>query len=257
MSVNKLYKLLDLIKTKYYMKFKQKTFKGEKYNINYLLEENPNSDILIVVFTACTKVGQKARYNYVRTVENYNYNKLFILDDFGFDNRGAYYLGKNKDFKIQEDVSSLISLISSKLNINKEIFIGSSKGGYAAFYFGIDRKNSTIIAGAPQYNLGDYLNLPGHKEILKYIMGDINEDSIKYLNTLLEDKLYNSISNNNEIYLHYSDKEETFDTDLKFLVNKLNSLNYNCIYDKHDYKEHANLTLFFPQFIKDVLNKYK
>ncbi|MEN8435584.1 hypothetical protein NX821_002800 [Clostridium septicum] len=76
MSINKFYKLLDLMKTKYYMKFKQKSFKGKKYTINYLLDKNKSSDILLVVFTSCTKKGQKARYNYIRTLENFKVNKL-------------------------------------------------------------------------------------------------------------------------------------------------------------------------------------
>lgn len=129
--VNKVNKIIDILKTKIYMIFKQKEYKGDKYNIKYVFENN-NSDKLLIVFTACTKKGQKARYNYIRTVENYKINKLFILDDFGFDNRGAYYLGKDKDFKIQEDVRSLISKVVKDFNIKDEVYIGSSKGGYAA-----------------------------------------------------------------------------------------------------------------------------
>lgn len=256
MIINKFYKLLDLIKTKFYMKFKQKSFKGEKYPINYLLHKNNSSDILLVVFTSCTKKGQKARYNYLKTLEKFNVNKLFILDDFGFDGRGAYYLGKDKDFKIQSDVSSLIASISNNLNIKKEIFIGSSKGGYAALYFGLDRNNSVIISGAPQYKLGNYLSLPGHEEILQYIMGDTDKASIDYLNNLLEDKLTYNCNNKNEIYIHYSTEEETFKPEIEPLLNKIKSLNLNYSFDIHNYKNHSDLTLFFPQYIKDTLNKY-
>lgn len=91
--MNKVDKLLDLMKAIIFSKFKQRVFKGERYDIKYVLERNKNSKDLIIVFTSCTKVGQKARYNYVRTLDKYKCNKLFILDDFGFDKRGAYYLG--------------------------------------------------------------------------------------------------------------------------------------------------------------------
>lgn len=256
MSINKFYKLLDLMKTKYYMKFKQKPFKGKKYTINYLLDKNKSSDILLVVFTSCTKKGQKARYNYIRTLENFKVNKLFILDDFGFDGRGAYYLGKDKDFKIQLDVSSLIDSVSNDLNIKKEVFIGSSKGGYAALYFGLNRTNSIIISGAPQYRLGNYLSLPSHEEILQYIMGDTKEYSIDYLNKLLEDKLNSTCNNKNKIYLHYSTEEETFEPEIEPLINKIKELNLDHSFDIHNYKNHSDLTLFFPQYIKDILSKY-
>lgn len=58
----------------------------------------------------------------MRTVEKYDVNKLFILDDFGFDGRGAYYLGKDKDFKIVEDVKSLINSICNKIKPKRSLY---------------------------------------------------------------------------------------------------------------------------------------
>lgn len=236
------------------MWFKQKEYSESNYKIKYVLEKN-NSDKLLIVFTACTKKGQKARYNYIRTVEGYNYNKLFILDDFGFDNRGAYYLGKNKDFKIEEGIRNLIENITTNLNIKQEVYIGSSKGGYAALYFGIERENSIIITGAPQYNLGNYLAIPDHKEILEYIMGDVTEDSINILNNLMKNKINNNKENNSKIFLHYSTEEETFESDLKFLVQDLNNSKFDISYDKRNYKNHSELTQFFPKYIQSILDK--
>ena len=57
--MNKVNKLIDILKTKAYMKFKQKEYKGNKYNIKYVLEKN-NCDKLLIVFTACTKKGSKS-----------------------------------------------------------------------------------------------------------------------------------------------------------------------------------------------------
>ena len=113
--MSKISKAIDLLKTKYKMAMKQKVYQGEKYKVKYILEENKNSEVLLILFTSCTAKGQKARYNYMRTVEKYDVNKLFILDDFGFDGRGAYYLGKDKDFKIAEDVQGLINSICNKI----------------------------------------------------------------------------------------------------------------------------------------------
>lgn len=252
----KVSKFLDLIKAKYMVIFKQKIYKGEKYNIKYVFEENKNSEDLVILFTACTKVGQKARYNYVKTVENFKCNKLFILDDFGFDFRGAYYLGKNKDFAIESDVNSLINKIEEVVRAKKMIFMGSSKGGYSALYFGLPRRDSIIIAGAPQYKLGSYLNLPGHKKILEYIMGDDSRESIEFLDNLMKGVIKSNKENNNYIHLHYSNKEETYESDLKPLIEEINKYKFNKFYDIHNYENHSDLTRYFPAFAKDILKKY-
>ncbi|WP_411169359.1 hypothetical protein ACH36K_02115 [Clostridium sp. MB05] len=251
--MNKVNKLIDLMKTKYLMKFKQKTYMGNNYKVNYLLERNSKSKDLLIIFSACTKIGQKARYNYIRTLDEFKCNKLFILDDFGFDGRGAYYLGKDNDFKIEEDVRALINKISEEIKPVNEVYIGSSKGGYAALYFGLERESSNIITGAPQYKLGDYLNLPNHKNILKYIIGDCSDEGIKKLNNLMRDKLYLNRDNNNSIYIHYSTKEETYESDIKPLLDEVNSVKLTAYHDKEDYSSHAELTLFFPSYIKDIL----
>lgn len=251
--INKFNKAIDLLKTKYLMKFKQKTYVGNKYKINYLLEKNNKSKDLLIVFSACTKIGQKARYNYIRTLDDFKCNKLFILDDFGFDGRGAYYLGKDNDFKIEEDVRALINKIVNEINPKNEIYIGSSKGGYSALYFGMERKNTNIIVGAPQYNLGDYLNLPNHQSIMEYIMGDCSSSSIEQLNILMRDKLDSNKENNNKIYIHYSTEEETYDSDIKPLLEKLDELDINTYKDAKKYSSHAELTLYFPEYIKDSI----
>ncbi|VYU55239.1 hypothetical protein [Clostridium tertium] len=253
--ISKFNKGIDLLKTKYLMKFNQKTYLGNKYKINYLLEKNSESRDLLIVFSACTSLGQKARYNYIRTLDGFKCNKLFILDDFGFDGRGAYYLGKDKDFKIEEDVMALIKKIAEEINPKNEIYIGSSKGGYSALYFGLERKNSHIITGAPQYNLGDYLNLPNHQHIMEYIMGDCSDESINKLNNLMKDKLILNKDNNNSIYIHYSTEEETYDSDIKPLLDQMKNINLRVNHDIKDYSSHAELTLFFPDYIKNTVKK--
>ncbi len=108
------------------------------------------SNKLIVIFSSCTRPGIKARYNYMNTLKYTKANQLFILDDYGEDQRGVYYLGLNQDFKIQKATKSLIDYIVDKDNISEIDFVGSSKGGYAALLFGLDYPNARIITGAPQ-----------------------------------------------------------------------------------------------------------
>ncbi|WP_411167634.1 accessory Sec system protein Asp2 [Clostridium sp. MB05] len=235
------------------MAFKQKVYIGKKYKIKYLFENNSKSKDLIIIFTSCIKPGQKARYNYIRTLDNFECNKLFILDDFGFDGRGAYYLGKDNDFDIEKDLESLINSVITNLNPDKKIFLGSSKGGYAALYFGIKYNKSIIISGAPQYILGNYLNYPNHRNILKYIMSDTNLSSIELLNNLLRNNLEKYNNNDSTIYLHYSTNEETYDSDISVLIKDMKTFGIQTYYDIHTYNNHSDLTNFFPEFIKSTL----
>lgn len=54
-----------------------------------MLDTVKESQDLVVIFSACTSVGILARYNYVRTLKNFQCNKLFILDDISEDKRGG------------------------------------------------------------------------------------------------------------------------------------------------------------------------
>ena len=84
-------------------------------------------------------------------------------------------------------------------------------------------------------------------------MGDSRSESINILNNLMKNQIYKNKDNNNKIFLHYSTEEETFDSDLKFLVDDLNKNKLNVCYDKQIYKNHSDLTLFFPEYIKCIL----
>ena len=123
-----------------------------------------------------------------------------------------------------------------------------------ALYFGIERINSVIITGAPQYMLGNYLALPNHQQIHEYIMGDCSKESIDNLNLRMGKVLdINKNNNNNNIYIHYSTEEETYVSDIKPLLENLENLNINKRLDKNDYKNHSDLTRYFPRYIQKIL----
>lgn len=244
--------------TKLKMLYKEKHLKSNGINLKYILEKNRNSKDLIVVFSGMPRPGMKARYNYMRTLKDVKVNKLFILDDFGFDGRGAYYLGKNRDFNIERAVLELIPKIKSDLSIEKTIYCGSSKGGWAAMYFGMRDKNSIIIAGGLQYRLGHRLTVV---EILRtntmsYIMGENYTDAdVDYLNDLLKNVIEENRNNDNKIYLHYSDSESTYDRYMIYLLEDLNNLGIPYDEDIAHYKSHNEIAFYFPPFLSETLNK--
>ncbi|WP_062320399.1 hypothetical protein [Halolactibacillus sp. JCM 19043] len=112
----------------------EKVFDSER-KVKYLFQKSyKKSDELIIVFSAFHSKGTRPRYNYVRTLEGFNANKLFILDDFGA--RGSYYLCENRDFSIERSVSALIQEIINQYKIKKVMSCGSSKGGMPLYIMG-------------------------------------------------------------------------------------------------------------------------
>jgi hypothetical protein len=255
-QIRRLNKYVEYFETKFKIFSEEKNYFGFGYRLKYILEKN-NSDELIIVFSACTRQGIKARYNYNRTLKDVKANKLFILDDFGYDGRGAYYLGHNNDYKIEKLCKRLINELKIKLNVKKTIYVGSSKGGYAALLFGLPDKGSTIIAGAPQYKLGDYLNSEAYREnCLKYIVGEeINDNKIDFLNNLLHKEILSFKDNNNKIYLHYSIEEHTYKEHVKYLLQDLKRESINCNSDIARYKDHGDISLYFPKYLITIINK--
>lgn len=244
-------KYIEYLSTKIKVYFKENKYNKEGCNIKYILEKE-KSDILIVIMSSCTRPGIKARYNYNRTLKNIKVNKLFILDDFGNDSRGSYYLGKKNMVNIEDCVRELIFKVKKELNIKRSIYVGSSKGGYAALYFGLDDDNSNIIIGAPQYYLGSYLE-DRHPQVLEFIMGDTEEKGIVYLNNLLSNKILSN-KYNGKVFIHYSTEEHTYEEHIKYMLNDLKENQVNININEGKYRCHADVSKYFPKYLIDSIN---
>lgn len=251
--MNKIKKYYDYIYNKLYLLLREKTYVHDNIGIKYIFEKH-QSDVLCIVFSACTRKGIKARYNYIRTLKKYKVNKLFILDNYGFDSRGAYYLGQNGKFDIEKVVEELIEKIKRETNSNECIFLGSSKGGYAALYFGMNFNNSKIIVGAPQYFLGNYLKGDANQHILEYIMGDKSDESINYLNKLLHKKITSSI-NRYSIYIHCSKEEHTYKNHISYLIEDLKENSRYVETEILNYREHNEVGVYFPRYLCKILDR--
>lgn len=249
-------KLIEYLITKIYVLRNEKVFRFNKYRIKYLFERQ-ESDCLIIVFTAFTRVGIKARYNYRRALKKYKCNKLFILDDFGFDKRGAFYLGENKDLTISFGVKKLIEDKIAELKCSKRIYLGSSKGGYCALYFGMDDDDGIIMVGSPQYYIGNFLK--SFQKTMSYIMGDYSKESVDYLNSLLPNKIKSKKNSNIKVYLHSSKNEHTFKEHIQGLINDIRKNNIALETEILNYNNHSDVGKYFPPFfmkkIDNILGK--
>lgn len=183
-------KIISIIKKNalsLYLKIKEKTYYSNGTRLKYLFYKR-NSNILVVCFSAYNK--DKAVYNYVRSLKNFDVSRLYIKDDFGPNGTGSYYLGENAKGNVEKAV---IELIKKKTPSNSNgrpvvVFVGSSKGGYAALNFSVEFENSYAVVGAPQYKLGSHLNEPFFHPMLKDIIGEITQERISQLDNHIAEK---------------------------------------------------------------------
>lgn len=249
----KIYQMYKKIYYSFYVKIKEEKFK----NLKYILKKADNN-ILIVIFSGFPGTS-RAKYNYINTLRDCVCNQLFILDNFGYKQRGSYYLGENGEWFLVEEINNLIQNIIQKLNIKHIITAGSSKGGTSALFYGIKCQADVSIIGAPQYYIGDYLNTDNHKEILNGIIGNRMEkrQAIRILNEYVGDAVKKSRAPHPIIYIHYSYLEHTYDEHIKFMINDLKENKFDVIEDnKYSYEKHSDVASFFPRFLQNTVSSY-
>ena len=244
-------KLLPIIRKLFILiriKFEEKKY----YHLKYVFLKSDNSKKLIVVFSAFSAMGKPLRYNYMETLKDVNVNKLFILDSFGYNNAGSYYLGSGGIFSVPKEVIELINKLKEENKVEEIITAGTSKGGTAALFYGLKINADKVIIGAPQYHIGDYLNSEKHRPILEGICGDTSQKSVDRLNSLIKNEVFThqqeSIKPN--IYIHYSPYEHTFKEQIKDMLVDLKVCGYK-VYEDNDYfyKEHSDVGKYYQPFL--------
>jgi len=228
-------------------------FKGET-EVKYLFQKSINpSKTLIVVFSAFGTKGQPPTYNYVRTLEGYNCNKLYILDDFGC--RASYYLCENRNFHIERSVISLINKIIHENDINQVISCGSSKGGYAAIYYGIKYNFDSVIAGSPQYLLGTYLFDGGPlSDVSSFISGGSEEQDKVFMDTIMKHMIRDSNSSAT-VNVHVGRGEYHYNIHVKPLIEELGKKRIKYDLDLGNYTKHSDVAKHFPVYLKKRIAK--
>ena len=250
----KINKIIEYCTTKIKLVIEQKKYTENGITYKYIFKEK-SEDVLIVILSSCTRKGIKARYNYMRTLKNIKASQLFILDDFAKDHRGGFYIGSNFKFDEEKVVIDLIKSYVDKYGKKKLIFCGSSKGGYAALNLGLCFPNANLIVGGPQYFLGDYLVASGNTDTLEHIIGDKTEEKIQILNSYLKNRVqFNKYIDSQKIYIHFSNKEHTYEEHIKYLMEELYANGYNVTSDVASYENHSDISYYFPEFLVKNIN---
>ncbi|NEG89963.1 hypothetical protein [Bifidobacterium aerophilum] len=261
--MKKLSKYIEFATTLLKQAVQERKFRYGNTTLKYMYQPCKGSNRLLVVFSACTRPGLPARYNYMRTLKNIPVNKLFILDDFGEDHRGGYYLGAYPGFEMEKATKTLIDSFLKRPEIKKVCFGGSSKGGWAALNFGVQYAGrglgAEIITGAPQFWLGTYLQAPGGLITLESIAVSKNADVVAKVSDVLDIYLKKNIEANQfakeqHIYIHYSTQEHTYKEHIKDLLKVLRECGFNLVEDVKDYENHGDVSLYFPAFFVSSIN---
>ena len=239
---------------KLYVKIMEKSYKYTKNrSIKYLFFRKKQSDSLIICFSAFPGEGNgSSKYNYLKTLNFVNSNRLYILDDFGYQRVGSYYLGENGKLDLDQYVINLINYIIGKYNISKVYTLGSSKGGTAAIYFGTIIDADMILAGAPQYFIGKYLNSNDYnKKILYGILGNnINDDDISNLDDKVRDVIIKSKNKKTKYVINFSKKEHTYDEHIKYMIEDLLKCKKDVVLEESNYDIHSDVGFVMPNLFK-------
>lgn len=252
----KIRKYYEFIITKIKLLLHQKKYKQDNVTVKYMYKAVPGSNDLVVVLSSCTRKGIRARYNYMRTLADIKANRLFILDDYADDHRGSYYMGPDFTFAEEKATLGLIDSFVERLNCRKVIFCGSSKGGYSALNFGLQREGSYIVAGAPQYFLKTYLETTENTACLNHIMGARTPEKEQTIEFYMQERIRNTqYKGTQHIFLNFSDKEHTYNEHVAHLLKELKENNYDVECSVDDYTDHSDISIYFPDYLKKTVQR--
>ena len=235
----------------------EKTYTGnDGTRIHYIFRRR-KSKILLVIFSALNAEGP--RYSYLSVARFLRVNQLFIRDDFA--GLGTYYLGPDKGNAVEMAVHDLIEKIALKEGAEQIVFAGSSKGGTAALFFGLQFPKSVIASAAPQYFIGDYIqNVTKLHPSVPYILGktakEMTQEDIDWLNGRVSEKIKtDKFPKTQKCYLHCSRKDATFELHVQPLMKDLKEAGIYTELDIGDYEQHSEVKNYFPGFLQNVLSK--
>ncbi|MFE7082574.1 hypothetical protein [Priestia megaterium] len=239
----------------------EKTFQGA-CNVKYLfMPAATKSNHLIVSFSGFNgeeATGKLPHYNYVKHLKPFDCHRLFIIDDYQ-NGTPCYYLGNHQKLDYEVSVASLIFSFINTYRIKKSnvITCGSSKGGTAAFYFGIKYNFGHVIAGGFQFAVADYLydvSKYTRNVVLPSITSGNTEAHKEYLNNIYYD-LVKYARFNTKLNLHIGTGDHHYDTHLKPFTNILDERNIPYNLDVQDYSDHSKIGAYFANFLIEQVSR--
>ena len=237
-------KVLRHLKVKSIINKHERVYKDQlKY-----LHISRKSDTLMIVFSGFT--GEIRKYNYISSFMDLPLDQLYILDTWGV--KGSYYWLENGENTPEKIVDSFIKYFLSQHEYKHVFTCGSSKGGTAAIYFGLQNSVEKVFAGACQYRVGTYLNTIEHEPILKGMIGELcKSEMINYLDNKLQDVI-EDFNGETRVMLYYSTEEPTY---INHIVPLKKCLDNGVSYSEEvaGFTIHSDVGIYFPEYVKREL----
>lgn len=170
---------------------------------------------LVVVFSGFSGDG-KPTYNYENTLSDCPAEVLWIKDVF-FGGESYYLCAKGK-LNIEPVVIALIQRVVQELGLSSAdcTFLGGSKGGSAALYYGLKYDYKNIISCVPQFYIGSYVE-QDWLYAFRHMMGDLDIEGVEALqeglNHFIATAAANACSEKN-IYLFTSLADPQYKTEV-------------------------------------------
>lgn len=236
----------------------------EGFTFKYILKERTyDTNHLIVVFSG---FGGKSNftYDFLNALQSSRAYVLWIKDDFYDNDKATYYLDpvQLNCSKLETAIVGFIENVLEYLEINRKncTFLGCSKGGSSALYYGIKYNFSNIVVSAPTLLIGSSVAgiIPegNIKNMARFLLGqELDQKNIK----LIDDKIIEAIEEDNDfdknIYLLSSQADPKYLGQVKpFLGHFHKYYNFNFIESKSVLvRTHQDVTYYNAPLILSIL----
>ena len=226
--------------------------------LHYLFYPCKGSCFLSVGFQA---INTKPLYNYIKPLQGLPVHRLYIRNWMGGDEltHSSYYLGPNKTLTIADACQRLITEYCEKYNIEPEntIFLGSSKGGYAALYHGLAFGAGHIVVGSPQTRLAAFLVHEQKKEnfhnrIFEWLFGPITAENKDYADALLFNHAETFAQPYQKVSILVGRHEKHYaEHVLPFQQTFKDRMDVNVVLG--EYREHSDTAAHYPPFLREMV----
>jgi pimeloyl-ACP methyl ester carboxylesterase len=217
--------------------------------VQYRVEREPGSDILLVVFSAqAPEFGD--RINHHEMLGGTAASRLFLSDDFGPN--GSYLIAANGNLQLGDAVCRLIEGMRAELGIdkNKVLFIGASQGGTSAIYFANRLQYGHIIAGRPETRLGLLLSEDDANSVGQAKFMFPGENSDEQLNGVI----FNLPANDAvTCRIHVERGGDHYDRHVLPYFEHVSRLGSHIELDVGEYSERKVFEDRYPEFLKNTL----
>lgn len=188
---------------------------------------------------------------------------LWIKDDFFHNNCATYYLNPLGNNSLENAVNLFIQEVQAFLGIDKNhcTFLGCSKGGASALYYGIKNNIKNIVMSAPTLLAGSFVGGLAPQDLVKpcakfMCNGVINDANLKTFDHKILNELLNDQNYDKNIFLISSESDYLHADQIKPFIGIFNKYsNFNYIEAKSPLvRTHPDVTFFNAPLILSIIN---